>query len=261
VNEFEEVTNKLRSGLENLAFEDQQTTITFDLRISDQVLKSEVAEFIKSSNPSKVPLRTDFIQKVLFESDGAEISDIVSDKDKILEIVFSSVVADVHTQAIQEMVSDPSFLEKLHLRMQRRYFDIGNIQVQTKLGDRLLQNTSFGERCGIVVAIVLVAGTNPIVIDQPEDNLDGKYVSKVLVPLIREQKLKRQIILVTRDANIAIGGDSELILILEKEDQGTVLIPGSIEDRSARPKYIWILDGGERAFQKREEKYAIQRTA
>ena len=38
------------------------------------------------------------------------------------------------------------------------------------------------------MAIVLVAGTNPIVIDQPEDNLDGKYISKVLVPLIRAQK-------------------------------------------------------------------------
>ena len=111
------------------------------------------------------------------------------------------------------------------------------------------------------MAIVLVAGTNPIIVDQPEDNLDGKYVSKVLVPLIRDQKLKRQIILVTRDANIAIGGDSELILILDKEERGTALLPGTIENRIARSKYIWILDGGERAFQKREEKYAIQRLA
>ena len=105
----------------------------------------------------------------------------------------------------------------------------------------------------------LVAGTNPIIIDQPEDNLDGKYISNVIVPLIRSQKQRRQIILVTRDANIAIGGDSELILILDKEESGTALLPTTIENREIRPKYIWILDGGALAFQKREEKYCLQR--
>ena len=95
-------------------------------------------------------------------------------------------------------------------QLQRSHFDIRNIQVQTKLGEKLLQNTSFGERCGIVMAIVLVAGTNPIIIDQPEDNLDGKYVSNVLVPLIRDQKSKRQIILVTRDASLVPVADAHI---------------------------------------------------
>ena len=259
--EFDAVTSKLRSSLENLTFEDKQTTISFELRSNDQLLKDEVAEFIKSNSPSKVLLRSDFIQKVLFDNNASNLSAMVSDRQKIVEVVNSSLGADVHTQIIQGLINEPSFLEKLHLRLQRLYFDIKNIQVQTKLGEKLLQNTSFGERCGIVMAIVLVAGTNPIIIDQPEDNLDGKYVSNVLVPLIRDQKLKRQIILVTRDANIAIGGDSELILILDKEERGTALIPGTIENKIARPKYIWILDGGEKAFQKREEKYAIPRVA
>lgn len=141
--------------------------------------------------------------------------------------------------------------------MKKHYFDIKNIQVQTKLGDKFLQNTSFGERCGIVIAIALVAGTNPIIIDQPEDNLDGKYISNVIVPLICSQKQKRQIILVTRDANIVIGGDSELILILDKEEAGTSLLPATIENQVMRPKYIWILDGGKVAFQKREQKYSL----
>lgn len=83
----------------------------------------------------------------------------------------------------------------------------------------------------------------------------------MLVPLIREQKRRRQIILVTRDANIVIGGDSELVLILDKNEKGTALVPASIESRSARQQYIWILDGGEQAFQKREERYCITRTA
>lgn len=82
----------------------------------------------------------------------------------------------------------------------------------------------------------------------------------MLVPLIRGQKQKRQIILVTRDANIAIGGDSELILILDKEATGTQFLPSTIENKENRPKYIWILDGGAKAFQTREEKYNLIRT-
>ena len=142
--------------------------------------------------------------------------------------------------------------------MLRYHYDIANIQVQAKLGEKLLQSTSFGERCGIVIVIILVAGTNPIVIDQPEDNLDGKFISNVLVPLIREQKKNRQIVLVTRDANLVIGSDSELIHILECDGNGkTSIFPATIENKKVRPKYIWILDGGEQAFKNREKKYSL----
>jgi len=52
-----------------------------------------------------------------------------------------------------------------------------------------------------------------------------------------------------------------LILILNKEQHGTVMLPATIENKEKRPEYIWILDGGEIAFQKREEKYSIQKSA
>ncbi|MBM4064613.1 MAG: hypothetical protein FJ266_03065 [Planctomycetes bacterium] len=255
--EFFKVSEKLQKSLAGLHFDTNKTQITFHPKTNDQLLKDALVEFIKNNNRSKTTLSSDSIQTVLF-SPSISISELVDNKDKIIDVVNSSDRATIHTQVLQDLLSDPVFLEKMHLRMQMNHFDIKNIQVQTKLGDKLLQNTSFGERCGIVIAIVLVAGTNPIVIDQPEDNLDGKFISNVLVPLIREQKLNRQIILVTRDANIVIGGDAELILILETEDCGTLMLPSSIENKNARSTYIWILDGGEKAFQKREEKYSIR---
>lgn len=257
--EFGKVAARLQASLDTLKFEDQQASISFTLKTNDRLLKEAIVNFIKDNNTSKIILRSNDIQSVVFDSDGVQLSDFVADKSNIVRAINNSEVADAHTQILQEMISDPVFIEKLHLRIQKNHFDIRNIQVQTKFGEKLLQNTSFGERCGIVMAIVLVAGTNPIVIDQPEDNLDGEYVSQVLVPLIRTQKQKRQIILVTRDANIAIGGDSELILILDKGGQGTSLIPATIENKAIRPKYIWILDGGARAFQRREEKYCLQK--
>ncbi|MFA5386063.1 MAG: hypothetical protein WC297_00040 [Candidatus Paceibacterota bacterium] len=258
---FESVANKLQSNLSNLKFDGEETNISFQFKTNDQLLKDGVADFIKSHNTSRINLRADNIQNVLFGNNDVPFSAIVSDQLKIVAAVNSSEVADAHTQIIRDLIGDPTFVEKLYLRMQRYHFDIENVQVQTKLGEKFLQNTSFGERCGIVIAIVLVAGTNPIVIDQPEDNLDGKYISKVLVPLIRTQKHKRQIVLVTRDANIVIGGDSELILILDKENHGSVLLPATIENKVIRSKYIWILDGGERAFKAREAKYCIHKAA
>jgi len=257
---YENVTTLLQKRLGDLRFDDQDTKISFELQENEQALKTKVVEFIKRNKPAEVSLRADFTQDVIFgvkPGSGIPICDLVADPEKIVEAVNNSGRADIHTKILQELLSNKGFQQRLHLEMQRSCYDIENIQVQTKLGEKSLQNTSFGERCGIVIAIALVAGTNPIVIDQPEDNLDGKYISNVLVLLLREQKLKRQIILVTRDANIVIGGDAELIIILKKESGGTGMLPATIENKVRRPEYIWILDGGETAFRNREAKYSI----
>jgi ABC-type cobalamin/Fe3+-siderophores transport system ATPase subunit len=255
-NRFFEVAKRLEEQLEGLPFFDK--AISFTPKINEQRLREDIVTFVKESSPVKVTLRTDDIQSVLF--DVADIVDYLESKEKIRNCVNQSTKTGLHKQILQELVNDPVFLEKLYLLLWKEYYDISNIQVQTKLGDKLLQNTSFGERCGIVISIILIAGTNPIVIDQPEDNLDGKFISNVLVPLIRKRKLCRQIILVTRDANIAIGGDAELIHILESDEnkKKTRILPSSIENIEYRENYIWILDGGKEAFEKREKKYGFK---
>jgi len=252
---FFEVAGTLQKSLEGLKFSKSKHEITFHPKINENILKDQIVDFIKNNNTSKTSLSADNIKSVIFSN--SKISDFVDDKNRIVEAVNEPQKAPLHTKVLKELLNDANFTESLHLRIIKYYFDINNIQIQTKLGDKPLQNTSFGERCGIVIGIVLVAGTNPIVIDQPEDNLDGKFISNVLVPLLRKQKHHRQIILITRDANIVIGGDSELIEILEEDDDKTILIPSTIENKSNRSKYIWILDGGEQAFQQREKKYCL----
>lgn len=251
---FFEVAQKLESELMGLPFFDRK--VSFSPKVNLQPLQDAAAEFVKKSSPVKT-LKADDIQSVLFNID--DIAKYLSDKEKIKECVGTTDKTILHKQVLKELVNDPVFLERLYLRMWRDYYGISNIQVQTKLGEKLLQNTSFGERCGIVISIVLVAGTNPIIIDQPEDNLDGKFISNVLVPLIRKQKHNRQIILVTRDANLVIGSDAELIHILESDEKKTEILPSSIENIEYRESYIWILDGGKEAFQKREQKYSFYR--
>ena len=252
---FSEVNTILAKRLAGLSISNKD--IIFELKIDDTYLKDKIVDFIKNDIlHDHTNLQTDKFEKILFNK--IDIERYIEDKENIRSQVNKYKGAETHKQILQEVVNDDALLEKIHLRILEHHYDINNIQVQTKLGGKLLKNTSFGERCGIVIAIVLVAGTNPILIDQPEDHLDGKFISDVLVPLLRKQKNNRQIILITRDANIVVGGDAELIHILEGNDQRTEIIPSSIENIDNRKKYIWILDGGTEAFSKREQKYSLE---
>lgn len=250
---FFEVSSSLQQKLAGLSISEKE--VSFELSVDYTRLKSNLVKFVKASLEEDTTLRADAIDRLFF--DDVDIDTYIQNKQAIRERLNAYTKAEKHRQIIQELVNDDIFLEKFHLRMLKYYFGIDTIQVQTKLGGKLLKNTSFGERCGIVMAIVLVAGTNPIVVDQPEDHLDGKFISGVLVPLLRSQKSNRQIVLITRDANVVVSGDAELIYILESTDQRTEILPSSIENIDHREKYIWILDGGTDAFSRREQKYNI----
>ena len=250
---FVEVSSHLQEKLKGLSISDKE--VSFDITVDNSKLKGAIVAFVKSNLKDETTLYANIIEQLLFSN--ADITTYIADKNNIREHVNNSSGAEKHRQVILELINDDVFLEKSHLRLIKHAFDIENIQVKTKLGGKLLKNTSFGERCGIVIAIVLVAGTNPIVIDQPEDHLDGKFISDVLVPLLQDQKHNRQVILITRDANIVIGGDSELIHILEPTDKRSNVLSSSIENIEHRHKYIWILDGGTEAFIRREQKYSI----
>lgn len=249
---FLKVSSSLQEKLAGLSISDKE--ITFSLDVEHSQLKNGLVDFVKNNLEEDTTLRSDVLERLLF---GDVEIDTLKDKQKIRTHLNRASTAEKHRQIIQELFNNDVFLEKYHLRLLKYYYSIDNIHIQTKLAGKLLKNTSFGERCGIVIAIILVAGTNPIVIDQPEDHLDGKFISLVLVPLLRQQKHNRQIILITRDANVVVGGDAEIIHILESTDARTEVLPSSIEDIDCREKYIWILDGGKDAFAQRERKYDI----
>jgi len=139
-NRFLKVTEDIEKELKGLPFFDKE--IKFTPKINEQFLRKSAVEFVKNNNPSKVSLRIDDIQTVLFTI--KDITEYLTDKDKIRDSVNKCDKAVLHKQILQELVNDDVFLEKLYLRLWKEYYNIKNIQVQTKLGDKLLQNTSFG---------------------------------------------------------------------------------------------------------------------
>lgn len=250
---YHEVISVFQNMLDDLVISDKD--IGFELVGDYTDLKSAAFNFIRENALDDSSIRSDALERILFSE--RDLAKYIEDKQQIRRAIDEYEGAEINKSIIQQLFDDEIFLEKFHLLLAMKYFDIENVQVQTTLGGQLLRSTSFGERCGIVLAIIVAAGTNPIVIDQPEDNLDGRFISEVLVKLLRKQKGNRQIILVTRDANVVIGSDAEQILILETKDGRTSVLPCTIENNELREKYIWILDGGEEAFNTREKKYDI----
>ena len=116
---------------------------------------------------------------------------------------------------------------------------------------------SDGQRCTILLSIAMLAESNvPLVIDQPEDDLDNAFIFSSIVTTLRAIKEKRQVILVTHNANIAVLGDSELILPMFREnDCGKAKYRGSIDTEATKLCVQDILEGGPAAFLRRKEIY------
>jgi hypothetical protein len=96
-----------------------------------------------------------------------------------------------------------------------------------------------------------------LIIDQPEENLDNKYIFKELVGAFRQAKGKRQVIIATNNANLVVNTDAEQIIIAEYEDNSITYKIGELEDRTIRDEITTILEGGRKAFEIREKKYAF----
>jgi ABC-type enterochelin transport system ATPase subunit len=100
--------------------------------------------------------------------------------------------------------------------------------------------------------------TAPLIVDQPEDNLDSEFIYKTLVPVIRAAKERRQVIVVTHNANIAVLGDAELIVALKAtNDKGSIVARGSIDHKPTCDLACDILEGSREAFDRRAAVYGI----
>jgi ABC-type lipoprotein export system ATPase subunit len=136
-----------------------------------------------------------------------------------------------------------------------------SVKYALKLGDKNIDQISPGEKGTVLLAFYLALdkGNCPLLIDQPEDNLDNQSVYSQLVPCILEAKKHRQIIVVTHNPNIAIACDSEMIIYshIDKKTDYIEYVPGSIENPITKKHVIDILEGTEPAFVLRREKYNL----
>lgn len=118
---------------------------------------------------------------------------------------------------------------------------------------------SLGQQQSVLLALMLSSDrTQPLLIDQPEDNLDSEFIYSTLVPVLRRAKERRQIIVVTHNANIAVLSDAEQIVVLKStSDKATITNRGSIDDTGTRDAACEILEGAPEAFRLRAFLYGM----
>ena len=123
---------------------------------------------------------------------------------------------------------------------------------------RPLNKLSTGQQCTAILHMLLLDNPDPLLMDQPEDNLDNAFIAERIVAELRDAKTSRQFLFATHNANIPVFGDAEWIGVFTAEDNRgslTLEAQGSIDVPAIRDQVAKILEGGRDAFIQRKEKY------
>lgn len=139
------------------------------------------------------------------------------------------------------------------------WFPEDGLQVEySRKGDgrdfQSIGQASAGQRAAAMLAFLLAHGNEPLVLDQPEDDLDNHLIYGLVVQQIRSNKLRRQLIIVTHNPNIVVNGDAELIHVLDFKHQCHVKQTGSLQDQAMRREVCQVMEGGEEAFERRYQR-------
>jgi len=127
------------------------------------------------------------------------------------------------------------------------------------LNSRPVDTLSPGQRSSAMLPLIALAENIPLIIDQPEDNLDNKLVGKMLVDILGNLKEKRQIIVATHNPNIVVSGDAEQVIVLDaiNDHEGKCAEAGSIDKPPIVQFVIDIMEGGREAFRTRQRRYNL----
>jgi predicted ATPase len=119
-----------------------------------------------------------------------------------------------------------------------------------------LHSASAGQKATAILTFILSFGQNPLILDQPEDDLNSKLVYELVVDKIKTAKKERQIIIVTHNANIPVNADAELIMCMNSTSSDMeILTEGTLENKNIKKEICDTMEGSVDAFQARAERY------
>lgn len=244
VLEFVNIEKKKRSGSNLKGFIEFTTNISQDKNyFSNKIL--------------------DFFDNRRKKFDDLEVKDLINE-DEVIS--FKNIIKLNHK--LEKLLQKDKNLEqqfrdsKKLIDFYMSLWDLESFSVEYDIlldGKKVLQ-LSPGERGALLIIFYLLIDKSdiPLIIDQPEDNLDNESVFEYLVPYIKSAKQRRQIIIVTHNPNIAVVSDAEQIIFTEinKSDKNKVTYKcGAIEDELINEKITKVLEGTLPAFDNRTKKY------
>ena len=252
----------------------QQVKSKLDAKIADnKSLLNNYEIRIEASLGLKNSFSDDFLRFVN-QSKSGSFRGIESGQSVVQELIKN---ADLQSEDGIESFCN-SFVEKLKMNDEKELYVQDQVEDRQSLynylfsldyltnnysimqGDKDLSVLSPGEKGALLLVFYLLLDMDniPLILDQPEDNLDNDSVANILVDFIKEAKKKRQIIMVTHNPNLAVVADAEQIVYvtIDKKDGNKVSIEsGSIENPNTNKHIVDVLEGAMPAFRKRDDKY------
>jgi ATPase subunit of ABC transporter with duplicated ATPase domains len=122
-----------------------------------------------------------------------------------------------------------------------------------------IEEGSPGQKTAALLAFLLSYGQEPLILDQPEDDLDNHLIYELIVTQLREVKRRRQVIVVTHNPNIVVNGDAELVVALEARGGETQKeCEGSLQEKQVRDTICDVMEGGPEAFDQRYRRISLE---
>lgn len=127
------------------------------------------------------------------------------------------------------------------------------IQFQDSMGQfRQLERASPGQKSASMLSFLMSYGEDPLILDQPEDDLDCAMLSSSVIPAISNNKKRRQLVVVTHSAPIVVNGDAELVVGMQQQAQRLEpYISGGLQEDAVKRFICFQMEGGEKAFRTR----------
>ncbi|MBT4525548.1 MAG: AAA family ATPase [Deltaproteobacteria bacterium] len=223
----------------------------FNAKFLEHILQNKMGSFHSKDGGEKL------LKTLLSEIDFDDKECVIACLDNIVEALHYDKRDGQNNSKrdVTEQVKDQSLLYNYLFS-----FEFIGFNYQLKHGQKVKEQLSPGERGALLLVFYLLLDKNdiPLIIDQPEDNLDNHSVATVLVPFIRAAKQKRQIIMVTHNPNLAVVADAEQIIYVDIDKENNhkfSTISGSIENKEVNQKIVKVLEGTMPAFNNRKRKY------
>jgi energy-coupling factor transporter ATP-binding protein EcfA2 len=206
-----------------------------------------VAQILKNLPTDKVAAETELYRR---------IADIKSELAKVCHGgAFPKIGARLQSRLKRSAEGHPEFTDRILTwfpddTLSVSYSPRGNGQDFVPI----LQGSA-GQKAAAMLAFFLKYGDEPIILDQPEDDLDNHLIYSLVVRQIRERKLDRQIVTVTHNPNIVVNGDAELVHAFDfRAGQCKVIVSGGLQDEKVREEVCKVMEGGREAFEKRYQR-------
>lgn len=260
-NTYRELYSPIHQFIKRKSVAIQDYQLNFEVGIVDSGFANDFFDFIShglTGSYCGIDEGTKRLNETLKSSDFNSSEGVAG----FLDAIMRSLVNDMRPGGKEMEIKNQLKKDRDVLQLYDMIFSLDYLKPRysLRMGDKELDQLSPGERGTLLLIFYLLLDKSdiPLIIDQPEENLDNQTVFEVLVPCIKEAKQKRQLIMVTHNPNLAVVCDAEQIIHADLDKKNNYVMryeSGAIENPAINRAIVDVLEGTMPAFDNRDSKY------